>query len=145
MRSGRRRSRPDADTPVFFLDRGLGINFVATAIREAGYVALSMVEIYPRGRDQEIGDDEWIARASAEGWIALTKDASLARRHSAALERSTLRVFALSNATLTGPAMAQRYRQNLNRIVARAKRPGPYLYVVTSTGLEHRWPPLPAG
>ena len=46
--------------PVFFLDRGLGVNYVARAIRDAGFVAIPMVEAYPYGADQFIGDDEWI-------------------------------------------------------------------------------------
>ena len=140
MQSGRRRSRPDLPDPVFFLDRGLGINLVASVIRERGYRVLPMVEVYPGGADQRVTDDEWIRRASDEGWIALTKDYSIIRDHAVALVASTLRVFALSNANLTGPAMAERYAVNLDRIVQRAAKPGPYVYVVTAAGLDRRWP-----
>ena len=129
--------------PVFFLDRGLGVNYVARAIRHAGFVAIPMVEAYPHGADQFIGDDEWIQRASDEGWIALTKVVAITRAHSEALAASTLRVFALNNANLTGPEMAERYLANLNRMIQRAFKPGPYVFVVTATGLEHRWPVLP--
>ena len=139
MPSGRNRSRRNSP-PVFFLDRGLGVNYVANAIRDAGFVAIPMVEAYPDGADQWIGDDEWIQRASDEGWIALTKDVAIIRAHAAALDASTLRVFALNNANLTGPEMAERYRLNLNRIIQRAAKPGPYVYLVTAVGLEQRWP-----
>jgi len=46
-----------------------------------------MLEVYPGGRDQEIEDDVWIADASAAGWIALTKDVSIVRDHTAAPSR----------------------------------------------------------
>lgn len=61
--------------------------------------------------------------------------------HRRPLERSTLCVFALSNASLTGAQMAERYAVNLNRIVQRARRPGLYVYVVMPNRLERRWRP----
>jgi hypothetical protein len=42
-----------------------------------------MADVYPDGVDQRVGDDEWIARASAEGSVALTKDTSIVRDHKA--------------------------------------------------------------
>lgn len=139
MRSGRARQQPEPTQVTFFLDRGLGRHYVADMLRQAGHVALPMVEVYPDGRDQSVEDDEWIADASRQGWVALTKDAALVRDHAAALERSTLRVFALNNANLPGPVMAERYKVNLGRILARAAQPGPYVYVVSATGIERRW------
>jgi PIN like domain len=100
-----------------------------------------MFEAYPEGLDQSIGDEEWIARASAQNWIALTKDDAIRRDHPDALSASRLRVFALNNANLTGEQMAERYLRHLNRIVQRAAAPGPYVYVVSAGGLELRWHP----
>jgi hypothetical protein len=93
-----------------------------------------------RDRAAPPGNDEWIGRASDEGWIALTKDTSIVRDHEEALANSTLRVFALNNANLTGPEMAERYRKHLQRIVQRAQKTGPFVDVVTADGLERRWP-----
>jgi hypothetical protein len=101
---------------------------------------MPMAEVYPEGTDQSIDDDVWIARASAENWIALTKDDRIRWRHAAALEASTLRVFALNNASLTGDQMAERFCTHLDRILQRASKPGPYVYVVTASKLELRWP-----
>jgi hypothetical protein len=56
------------------------------------------------------------------------------------LATTTLRVFSLNNAGLTGPQMVERFDRHLNRIVQRAAKPGLYIYVVGSTGLELRWP-----
>lgn len=140
MRSGGRRTPRDADAPVFFLDRGLGIHHVATALRAAGQLVMPMSVVYPKGKDQSVSDDEWIRRCASEGWIALTKDAAIVRSHQRALRASTLRVFALNNANLTGPQMAERYVHNLKRIPRRSQQPGPYVYVVGSDGIEKRRP-----
>lgn len=99
-----------------------------------------MADVYPNGRDQEVGDDEWIAHASDQGWIALTKDLAVVRDHSNALSLSTLRVFALNNANLPGTQMAERYKVNLSRILRRSEHEGPYVYVVRPAGIEQRWP-----
>jgi hypothetical protein len=140
MKSGGPPTPPDPDPLVFFLDRGLGIHHVANALRAAGQVALPMSDVYGDAQAQLVSDDDWIKRASDEGWIALTKDCAIARHHQDALSRSTLRVFALNNANLQGPVMAERYANNLHRILRRAQQPGPYVYVVGPAGLEKRWP-----
>lgn len=49
-------------------------------------------------------------------------------------------MFALSNANITGPEMAERVSRNLNRIRQRAEKRGPYLYVIHQNRLEKRWP-----
>jgi hypothetical protein len=140
MSSGRRRGQPERPKPTFFLDRGLGRFVVVEAIRERGYEALPMVEVYPDGEDERLSDDTWILRAHTEGWVALTKDYSIVRDHIDTLKETTLRVFALNNANLTGPQMAARFDAHLNRIVQRAAKAGPYIYVVGAKGLELRWP-----
>ena len=81
MPSGRSRRQPDPEELTFFLDRGIGRHVVAATIRELGYRALPMVDIYPDGADERVPDDEWMIRASAEGWVALTKDYSIIRDH----------------------------------------------------------------
>lgn len=140
MPSGRRTRRPRHTPPVFFLDRGLGRYLVADLLRARGYRAFPMADVYPDGADERVADDDWILRADQEGWIALTKDYAIVRDHVETLAVTTLRVFSLNNANLTGPQMAERFDQHLNRIVQQAVKPGPYLYVVGARGLERRWP-----
>ena len=81
---------------------------------------LPMVEVYPDGEDERVPDDDWILRAHDEGWVALTKDYSIIRDHVDTLAETTLRVFSLNNANLTGPQMAERFDLHLNRIIQRA-------------------------
>jgi hypothetical protein len=100
-----------------------------------------MADVYPDGDDELVADDEWIAYAGEQGWIALTKDPSIIRHHTDALAASTLRVFALNNANLTGSQMAERYVRHLNRILRLANKSGPYVYEVGARRVEPRWSP----
>ena len=113
---------------------------VAEAIRARGYEALPMADVYPDGTDQRTTDPEWIRRADREGWVALTKDPSIVRDHRDVLAETTLRVFAFNNASLTGQEMADRLDYNFNRILQRAKKPGPYVWIIKPNGLQRRWP-----
>jgi hypothetical protein len=108
--------------------------------RDAGFNVVLMSDLYPGGEDQLVDDDRWITEVSELGMVALTKDVAIVRAHSEALARSTLRVFALPNANLTGGEMAERFRVNLHRIVQRSRQPGPYVDVVQPTSLARRWP-----
>lgn len=40
---------------------------------------------------------------------------------------------------LTGDEMAERIDRHLNRIIQRAAKPGPYLYVISRNRIEKRW------
>lgn len=123
----------------FFLDRSLGKRVVATMLRRQGHIVHLMADLYPDGGDQLVGDDEWIQDVSPRGWIALTKDSNIARYHRDALSRSTLRVFSLDSAQLTGAAMEERYRHHLDGILRRSAAPGPYVYVLHTRDIELRW------
>lgn len=118
---------------------------VAEAIRARGYEALPMADVYLGGTDQRITDPEWIRRASREGWVALTKDPSIVRDHRDVLAETTLRVFAFNNANLTGLEMVDRLDANFNRILQRARKSGPYVWIITPDGLQRRWPKDRAG
>lgn len=75
-------------------------------------------------------------------WVALTKDERITRRpdEQDALVRSALRVFAIGNQHLTGQQMADYYVKNINRIVQRARKPGPFVDIVHPADVERRWP-----
>jgi hypothetical protein len=144
--SGLHLPRPPQPPPEFFVDRSLGRVVVAEAIRAFGYTVHTMVEVYPDGRDMEVRDVEWIRDASDAGWVALTKDERITRYpdEQEALIQSTLRVFAIGNQHLTGPEMAAYYATNINRIVQRARKPGPYVETVYRDSVERRWPKAPS-
>lgn len=140
MPSSRRRSPRDHSSLTFFVDRGLGRRLVPDVFRSAGFEVVLMADLYPGGTDQDVPDDQWIADVSTRGWVALTKDANLVRHHRPALEASTVRVFALDNANVSGEEMARRFEANLHRIVQRARKPGPFVDIVHKDRVERRWP-----
>jgi hypothetical protein len=134
------RRQPDAEPPRFFVDRGLGKVHVPQVFRTAGLDVVLMSDLYPDGADQRVGDDQWIREVSALGMVALTKDVAIVRAHVDALRASTLRVFALPNANLTGPEMARRFEVNLHRILQRSRRGGPFVDVIEPSTVSRRWP-----
>ncbi len=96
-------------------------------------------DLYPDDA-QYVADSEWMIHADQQGWIALTKDKNLVRDHRATLQASSLRLFLLPNANLTGPEMAQRVDVNLDRIIKKCLKPGPFVYALLPQALEKRWP-----
>jgi hypothetical protein len=133
--------RPPQPPPEFFIDRSLGRIVVAGAIRKIGHVVHTMAEVYP-GRDEEVKDVEWIHDADHAGWVAFTKDERITRyaNEQDALASSNLRVFAIGNQHLTGPQMAAYYVANINRIVQRSRKQGPFVDIVHPASVERRWP-----
>lgn len=101
-----------------------------------------MAEVYPAAADQSVPDVEWLAKADTEGWVVLTKDERIIRypKEVAALSASGLRVFAIGNQNLTGPVMADYLMNNINRIVRRSRKPGPFVDVILKNSVERRWP-----
>lgn len=140
MQSGPKPAQPEQRPPVFFLDRSLGRRLVAEAIAARGFAALPMAEVYPNGQDQRIPDPQWMMHADREGWTAITKDRALIRDHADTLAETTLRLFLIPNANLSGSAMVERLMANWDAITRRARSPGPFAYSVLPGGLVRRWP-----
>ena len=139
--SGLHLPRPQPPPPEFFVDRSLGNIVIATALRGIGHTVRTMRDVYP-GREETVEDTEWIRDADSAGWVALTKDERITRypTEQAALVASALRVFAIGNQHLQGPVMARYDVDNINRIIQRSRKPGPFVDVVYPTAVERRWP-----
>jgi hypothetical protein len=125
----------------FFLDRGLGARVVPQALRQAGWNLETMDERYGKASSQDIQDTQWIEEAALADEILLCKDLAIARNplEAQVIYMTGARAFALSNATLTGPTMADWYTSNETRIVAAALRAdGPYVMAVNPAYGLHR-------
>jgi hypothetical protein len=124
----------------FFLDRGLGSLVVPRALRDAGWALETMDERYGKDGSQHIQDTQWIEEATLAGDVLLGKDLAIARNplEAQVIYMSSARVFALSNAALTGRAMAQWYLANEAKIIETAIRvSGPYVMSVNlASGLR---------
>ncbi len=113
---------------------------VADAIREKGYEALPMVDVYTDGRDLRLRDPDWMRRADREGWVAISKDNAIPRDHADTLRATTLRLFLIPNANMPGTEVVRRLMANWDAILRRAATDGPYAYVVMPNRLQRRWP-----
>lgn len=127
--------------PEFLIDRALGV-VLAEAIRARGYVVHTLRSLYGEDGAQNIADEDWIPQAASLGHVILTKDDAIRRfppARDAALA-SRARIFCLPNAQRTTAQMRERFLRNLNRIVQRARKDGPFMYAVDADGLRLLWP-----
>ena len=117
---------------TFFVERPLGKK-VGTVLREHG---LNVVLHLERFRD-DADDEEWIARAAAEGWVAITGDGRVRwnPRQKLAIRVSGLRCFSLTGNHWTGPEKAQAITSALGRIAAiLSSKPGPFVARINKAG-----------
>jgi hypothetical protein len=137
--------KPAPPPPEFFVDRSLGRRIIPEGLRALGLVVHAMADVYPNDLDETVTDEQWIADADAANWVALTKDERITRyaAEQDALTRSRLRVFAIGNQHLTGAVMLDYFVTNINRIIQRSRKDGPYVDVVLKGGVERRWPRVP--
>lgn len=75
-------SKPLEDL-TFFIDRALGKNKIASALREAGETVIVHDDIF----QPDAQDTEWLPFVGEKGWIVLTKDTKIRYR---TLEREAL-------------------------------------------------------
>jgi hypothetical protein len=133
----------------FFLDRGLGSVIVPRALRAANWTVETMDERYGADHSQDIQDTQWIEEATLPGDVLLCKDLAVAQNplEAQAVYMTSARVFALSNARIPGPAMAQWYLEHEAKIIKTAlKASGPYVMAVNpSYGLRRVRLAYPSG
>lgn len=137
------RSRPPRDpTPEFFVDRSLGHHLIPGALRALGFVVHTMRSVYGPRAEEVVPDAVWLERAGQEGWVVLTKDDAIRRRpvELEALAAHDVRAFCLTSANLTGEQQCQRIVGNVNRMVQRARKPGPWICAVHDRKLIQIWP-----
>jgi len=127
-----------AKRPTFYVDCCLG-KTVAEALQAAG----ATVELHKDNFAQDTEDTTWIPRVAARGWVILTKDKNIRRRHG---ERETTllaqaRMFTLSSGSMSGATMAELFVRNLDGMeaLALALEP-PFLAVVGQDGIEIVYP-----
>jgi PIN like domain len=122
------------EPPRFFLDRGLNGKSIAAALRDGGFAAVTMDEMYGREDAEKLADDVWIRDATEAGLVLLHKDKRVRYKpiEKDALLTSAARSFALANGNLLGSEMVRWYLNNLDDIVRTIGRraAGPYFYHV---------------
>lgn len=100
---------------VFFVDRSLGRNIVAGALREAG----EQIRIHDDHFPQNTPDATWLMDVGQRGWVVLTKDTRIRYRaiETNALRAAKVRAFVLTaKGDLSGTEMAGVFIKALPRI-----------------------------
>lgn len=133
--------REPPQPPEFFIDRSLGRKHLAEALRDLGLTVHTMASVYGEKRAQELDDEEWLADAGRRNWVVLMKDDRIRTRPAErdALMAAGVRAFCLTNAQLRAADQTARFVTNINRIIQRARKPGPYIYGVYEDRLELLW------
>ncbi len=129
---------PVSPPPEFFVDRSVGEVVVPSALRATGYIVHTLRSLYGERIAQTIDDEVWLRRAGGEGWIVLVKDKKIRRRphELQAIRDSAAKVFCLTSGSITGQEMANIVLKHANRMVARSRRKGPFIYALSEGGLE---------
>ncbi len=124
--------------PTLFLDRSLGRRQVPDLLRAAGLRLHALAEVYGIPADETIADVDWLTRAGREGWVVLMKDERIRYRAAerAALVDHSVRAFCLTSGNLRAADMARLYLAGLGKIAALCAESGPFLYVVSRSGIR---------
>jgi hypothetical protein len=132
------RAEPETE---FFVDRSLGKSIVI-ALRDAGFLAYSMADVYGEQEAQRLRDEVWLRDAGDKGWVVLTKDDAIRRRPAErdALVGAGVRVFCLTAGQLRGAEQIQRFITNRERIFRQARSEGPFIYGVYASEIRRLWP-----
>lgn len=121
------------DQLTFFLDRSLGKELIAKALREAGVV----VEVHDDHFRPDARDEEWLFEIGRRGWLVLTKDRRFHTRvlEITAIAKSKAKVFKLTAANIQGTDMAAIFVKAVHKIARVAiGNPGPFIATVTKSG-----------
>jgi predicted nuclease of predicted toxin-antitoxin system len=125
-------------TVTFFLDRALGSNYVAQALKQAG----ATVEVFAPHFPPDCPDVVWLPEVSQRGWIILTKDDKIGRNplEQIAIAQSAAKVFILAGGNLTGKEMGNIFALALPKIqkLAQSHRP-PFIARVYEGGIVRMW------
>jgi predicted nuclease of predicted toxin-antitoxin system len=121
------------DPFVVFLDRSLGKQVIATALRNAGF----QVEVHDDRFSTDAKDQEWLTEAGRNGWVVLTKDKKIKYRmvELAAVVAAGAKVFTLTAGSVQGFEMADIFVKAMPKIKAyvEANTP-PYIVRISKAG-----------
>jgi predicted nuclease of predicted toxin-antitoxin system len=122
------------DPFVVFLDRSLGKQVIATALRTAGF----QVEVHDDHFSTDAKDEDWLTAVGREGWVVLTKDKKIKYRmvELAAVVAANAKVFTLTAGSVQGSEMADIFVKAMPKIKAYVEtNTPPYIVRVSKVGL----------
>ncbi|MCS6813217.1 MAG: hypothetical protein NZ772_06560 [Cyanobacteria bacterium] len=123
---------------VFFIDRCLGRNQLAEALRKRGV----RVEVHDAHFSKDALDVDWLPNVGERGWIVLTKDSNIGR---CALERiavtnANIKMFVLASQNLSGVDMIDAFSRALSKIINFVRdNSAPFITKVYRDGQVKEW------
>lgn len=118
---------------VFFVDRSLGRNVIASALNSIG----AKTEIHDDHFPQDTGDITWLTEVGKHGWIVLSKDERI-RHHPLelyALKEANVGAFFLTSKGVSGEEMAQIFVKAMPLILnACSSNKTPFIFLVYKDG-----------
>ena len=123
------------DGVTFFLDRNLGRQIVATALRAAG----ADVRVHDDEFRPDTEDAEWLAVAGQRGWVVITLDRKIRYRQieRTALMNAGVRAFIVTASRVNGRVLAEILVQHLGEMVRFAEtRPAPFIALLSRKGVR---------
>ena len=119
---------------VLFIDRSLGKQIIASALRNAGH----SVEVHDDHFPPDAPDNVWLSDVSRRGWIVLTKDKRIRYRASelAAVTATKARVFTLTAGSIQAREMAEIFILAMEKVQAFvARNSPPYIATISRSGV----------
>ena len=118
---------------VFFIDRSLGKNVVAAALRAAG----ATVEVHDDHFVQDALDQVWLSDVGRRGWVVLTKDERIRYRsaETTAAANAGVALFIFVGKGVRGEGIAEAFVKALpamHSLLTRSSRP--FVAKVSRTG-----------
>ncbi|WP_353647952.1 hypothetical protein ABLG96_13850 [Nakamurella sp. A5-74] len=127
--------------PRFFIDRSMGAHDIPDGLRRAGWDLVTMRERYGEHAGQRLADPPWIADATRQGELIITKDHRVAKREAEArtIYMHDARVFAFPHGNFTGLQMLNSLIDAQVAIFRWGHRvPGPFVATIRPGGKVDR-------
>lgn len=129
----------------FLLDRSLGQRKLVARLRDAGWEATTLAELFGDDRAQRMSDQEWISEGTQRGFVLMAKDHRVASRplEARAIYMSDARVVAYARGDLTADQMGDpcmKYSTGIHRLAAVQ---APFFFSLAQHGLRRKrlnWP-----
>jgi len=124
----------------FLLDRSLGQRLLVSRLRDAGWDAHTLADLFGDSRAQEMRDEEWIGEGALQGFVLLAKDHRIASRplEARAIYQHDARVIVFARGDLTAARMGDLCLEFGEKIREIALARGPFVYSLAAHGLVRK-------
>lgn len=124
----------------FLLDRSVGGRLLVRRLREAGWHACTLAEVYGDDRAQRMRDEEWIAEGTRGGFLLLAKDHRVASRplEAQAIYMNDARVIAFARGEITAGVMGDlclEHERSIHRLVQASP---PFVMSLSERGIRRK-------